>query len=188
MQTRIKKKLRTVEWDNTSGFKVGDKVYVVCRPGHIEETKINAWEAGVIEEKDKEPIIIIKKARLDIILIDDYFIDQKIGTEFVHFKYLYKTKKEAEKEAKFYPVKNISDKMWYEAIGDRDNDIEECELSSCCSNISDTRDLLIKCKKNKGLVGLEADWIKCLLESSGHADVGKRPVLKKIFKQLCIKF
>lgn len=115
------------------------------------------------------------------------------GFDATHSRYLFKTEKEAKKAAKWYKV-DLDDECYFLAIGsvrkgdkierssDNLDDIEDSELGICCANISDVRDYLMKCQKNKGLCQLDVDYVADCLNGCPLYDLGKN--LKKILNSI----
>lgn len=72
---------------------------------------------------------------------------------------------------KFYSTK-FDPIQWSFAIGDRDDkdpnsrfNIDNCDLASCCANISDARDILLFAKREGGLIEHDRKTLAKLLES-----------------------
>jgi hypothetical protein len=97
---------------------------------------------------------------------------------------IYSTEDEAKKLSSWFEVKGIRKRDWKTAIGDRKDDesLEEAELSRCCANISEARDLLLLCQKNSGLIQRDVNQLHYLLK--GHEAPLHKPVLDKILAKL----
>lgn len=82
---------------------------------------------------------------------------------------------------------SISEEEWFAAIGNRDEDeesIETCELSICCATISAIRDILIKAKKNGGLLYSDFVRLESYISYHGPMDMEKCPNLARIVSLL----
>ncbi len=132
--------------------------------------------------RDQEPQLVCTGYRLsawNFERMDDVFPRNEV----------YVTEAEAQELAQWNAVTDISEEEWQRAVGDRDDkdiDIEECELSRCCAIVSSIRDLLLECKKYKGLIERDRRKLRTLLGQHEHpAPQGQRPpILDKILGRL----
>jgi hypothetical protein len=177
-------------------FELDEEVWVICGPNSIMKTSIRAFQ-GIIFNSSKKSgnvIGIAKEAKLSNWILEDYFPEVGDGSA-VPFKYLTKDEDKAREWMKSYPVSMRSPEEWLIAIGDRDKQEDEigyiedgCELGSCCSNISDIRDCLIRCKEKGGLIGWEREDLQWKIDNSGHDIPEDHRFLDKIFSQLKIEW
>lgn len=105
---------------------------------------------------------------------------------------LYAKKREALKMARWCPIKGVSRREWFKAIGDpsKKNGLANCELQACCGWISSVREDLFQCKDEGGLIWRDVLKIK---DYFSHCDypLGEnrnRPkILDKILGQLGLR-
>ncbi len=82
----------------------------------------------------------------------------------------------------------ITEEQWELAIGDREKEThyEDCELQSCCANISRIRDLLLLCKKQKGMNASDIEELKETI--SDHEKPSPMVALNSILQQLGVEW
>lgn len=165
-------------------FEIGQKVYIPQRRG-VVETTVRSYEAVI--QKDNDGTLV---AAVTVYSIDRYVFFRGMRPLALEVKgyHIYADKAEAEKDSRFLDVK-ADEETWKLAIGDREEidqespyHIDNCNLGSCCGNISRIRDILLYCKEVKGLTVHECSEIKHLLKSHSEMTIGKS--LAIIFKQL----
>jgi hypothetical protein len=171
-----------IKFDTTPDFMPDTEAYAICGPDKYEKVEISAlycWVAPHQGEWLAAPI----KVRINKFIMSSYFKDKADDIGRMSLNRLVKTEEEAKRLTQFHKVE-LTDEQWYQAIGDRDEDesLEDCELSDCCSTISEIRTLLITCKENKGLIVWETEILQSLL--SDHSSYEQTQILDKIFKQL----
>jgi hypothetical protein len=184
------KELKQIDWENNSGFEIGDNVFLINGPNSVDKAVINAFSAIIFEDYNDNNILkaSVYRARLDIFCTRQYFKELEHDGDLIPLYFLTKSKEEADKWAKFYPVV-VSDNIWNRAIGKEEGvEDDECELGFCCSTIGEIRNYLMKCKNHRGLVGLEVIWLEDMVKSGTHEPCSfNRPNLKIIFEALGIK-
>ena len=92
------------------------------------------------------------------------------------------------KQSKTFVQVHVSANEWEQALGNREKEThhEDCELQSCCANISSIRDWLLQCKEDGGMV---QDDIQQLDEAlKAHDKPTETPVLESILKQLGLEW
>jgi len=180
-------------------LKLGEQVYVVYGPGKIKRARIDCYNAKVFEDPELGNVSCCPFAAVfSTYFTNDYF--GNINWNIVPFDFIAKDENQAKEWAKFYPVK-CSDEDWYKAIGSRpgsleisdENDeklesLDDCELGTCCSTISDIRSMLIKCRDHKGLIGMEIIHLRSIINNGSHDMPEDAFILEKILKQLKIKW
>ena len=79
--------------------------------------------------------------------------------------------KQDETALKWLPV-ILTDRQWGQAIGDGDGHshwtYRGSELSVCCGQVADMRNLLIRCRGAKGLHLIDRDQLQLLIDAHGH--------------------
>lgn len=182
-------------------FGLGKTVFVVLGPGHYCQGQITAYRSWVLES-DGKIIVLPNAVRLSTYTLTNYFDD--IDDDAVPFRYLTDNEGKASGWSRVIPVE-CSDEDWFKAIGERptfeeikkgaeektfdsEESIEECELASCCAGISNVRTILIKCQKNKGLIGWEVESLQEAVNNSGHDMAEDAPILTNILKQLNVEW
>ncbi|MFA5987126.1 MAG: hypothetical protein WC797_00530 [Candidatus Paceibacterota bacterium] len=148
-------------------FNAGQRVWVIVDgvAVYVEDVTIRSILFELCENgKGKPPVLICTGYRLS-----EY--NPGSGSFFSSPDEVYATKEVAEELAKWYPVKDVSEAEWKQAIGDRQDDesLDSCELPSCCANISDARDIFAKCQQKGGLIERDVRRVRGLLE--GHYPV-----------------
>lgn len=173
-------------------FELDSLVYVVCGPNEVVKTTICSFRGLIFNDLRLGTMAIAKEARISKLILNDYF--KEIEYEYVPFLYLTKTEEEATELAQWIPV-SLTDNEWLLSIGDRDikedlpGNIEDgCELGQCCANISEIRDVFIKCKEKGGMIELERRELKDRLEHSCHDMPEEHEILDKILKQLNLEW
>ena len=174
-------------------FELGEEVWVVCGPNHSMKTSIIAFRGMVINGIREKAIGIFREAKLSNLILEKYFADIDNG-DIVPLKYLTKDGDKAGEWMKFYPVRMNSNE-WLVTIGDRDikeneiGNIENgCELGSCCADISNIRDCLVRCQEKGGIIGWEREDLQGIIDNSCHNLPENHLFLDRIFSQLNIKW
>src|SRR3989344_2117327 len=152
-------------------YEIGQRVYVPQKDSPTQARIIRYnFEVSKVGEK------LLGKLR-------SYELDQgvilRLGDDFeltfsVHGSNICADRQKAEEYSRFLSV-DVDDEMWKRAIGDRDMkdenslyDIDNSGLPSCCADISEARDVLLYCQKQKGLIVYDRDWLKELLDGHEH--------------------
>src|SRR3989344_6957234 len=152
-------------------YKIGQQVYVPQKDSPTQARIIRYnFEVGKVEEK------LLGRLR-------NYELDKgvilRLGDDFeltfsVHESNICADRQKAEEYSKFLSV-DVDDEMWKRAIGNRDMKdenspygIDNSGLPSCCADISEARDVLLYCQKQKGLIVHDRDLLKELLDGHGH--------------------
>lgn len=170
-----------------SPYKLGQKVFIITGIGKYAETRVSYLSYWMCE--DKKQIVGIPRGIVitHVLFYDDYIIPQDDGLkQIIYFNedIIFKTNEEAKRASTFVPLNlDISPEQWIDAIGDRDTDIEDCDLPQCCAIISEMRSILIKCKEFKGLIQRDVDRLQFLAESHRFCPK-KYSVLESIFTTL----
>ena len=179
-----------VECDKLS-YETGDFIYVICGPDEWKETTVRTvvGEAALLEGKMK--FFQRGITAYNLFLTREYFDDtsyflEGVG-EVIPFHRIFKTAKEATLLSQFKKVKGIIDEEWISALGDREEPVslEKSELGICCAAISEARDILYKCRNNKGLIQLDINYLQSIMIS--HGMLSPCLVLNKIFEQLGVE-
>lgn len=159
-------------------FNVGDRVWIIKEKKAVENFVTAILFELVSASPGREPVLICTRYRLGMRNFEAK--DYQFGLDEVY------TEEEVKELVKWHPVKGLAKEEWKKAIGGRDDaeSLENCELSRCCAVISDTRDLLLKCQEEGGLI--ERD-VRTLCQYLGEHELPlKRKNLDKIFEQLGI--
>jgi len=181
-------------------FDLGETVFAILGPDNYCQGQVTAYRSWVTKDKDKI-LVIPTEARLSTFTLSDYFKD--IEQDAVPFRYLTDDEEQAKNWSGVIPV-DCSDEDWFKAIGKRpdiekmiakdkysydlEDSLEDSELGVCCANISAVRDMLIKCRDNKGLIGWEVERLQGLCRNSYHDFPEDAPTLTNILKQLNVKW
>ncbi len=169
-------------------FKTGTVVYLLIGPNEYQKTQVSKIEAFLIDsEQDGFCHVIPQRVQIQHMVFHyDYFKEYEncFETSCFYRNMLFFTEDEVKTASEFVKVSNISDEDWDKAVGNRetDEDFEECELQSCCSVISDIRDLFLKCRKFSGLIRFDIKRLSILLDH--HESEEEHVILKKILDQL----
>lgn len=169
-------------------FQIGEIIYVPQK-NRVVETRIVGYNARIGEENEN---------LLEIVLGYDiqHYVSVRRGidstmTGVVMEKDFYSDKNKAQQASEFLEV-NVEEEAWKLAIGDRSIEDENspyllgnCNLSLCCANLSEARDILLYCKNNKGLVVHDRDELAGLLNGHGREYDRQSPIVG-IFEQLKI--
>lgn len=148
-------------------FQPGDRVFAISPKGEIYEVGIRWVNARLFKEDTGNAFYLMSYEGSTM----NQFSNDVFDCSFTQNE-LYKTKKSAQKAARFIPIE-FSDDDWYKAIGlkkgvDRIDYAEDCDLQPCCANISAIRDSLNFCRQNKGLIFREKKRLQRILDNSGH--------------------
>lgn len=174
-------------WDG-SFVTIDDSAYAIIGPDDFSKVIISAFDCVLYFPDESSTFNLIPRiARIDKFLFTNYFEDQYIEPGYIRLNRLVKTKKEAIRLTKFYPVK-MNEKEWVKITGvrdDRTNIDEDCELTVCCAAISHIRDLLLKCKEKGGLIQYDIELIK--IEMKSCFPTGGINLLGKVLDQLAIE-
>ena len=88
----------------------------------------------------------------------------------------------------------MDEEAWRIAVGDRDvqdenspYSLENCNLSPCCADISEARDILLLCKKEGGLIVHDRDEMARYLFESHDFQYDAQSPIGKVFEQLQVK-
>ena len=187
----------------TPVFELDEEVWVICGPNHIMRSPIRAFQGLIFKDRKNKTACIAHSAKLSSLITDYYFDDMK-DVSIVPLKYLTKDEDKARGWMKVYPVLMI-DEEWLKAIGKRPNleeikksfknetfdsesSIDDSELGTCCANMSDIRDCLIRCQEKGGLTGWEREDLQWKINNSYHTIPENHVLLDKIFGQLEIRW
>lgn len=113
-------------------------------------------------------------------------------------RYVFKTKAEAEKAAKWWPV-TLNPTEWLKICGDRKaksdtaHSIENCELTIGCVNdgTSEIRSSLYKIQEDEGVMEVDRNILQLLIKRCANrpeALDNKESCITKLFKQLNLKW
>ena len=180
-------------------YQLGDVVFIVSDKDEITEGEVRSYIMEVGKGKDKliaYPRCITSNV---VFLQGDYFRGRgEQDFTLAPIDRVFRTKEKAEEKAKFFPV-CFGEEVWLKALGKRgelktidgepqwveekEYDIENSELPSCCASISSVRDILYMAQEKKGLIQLDIDVIICELGAC-CVDLENSPNLRKIFKEL----
>ena len=183
----MKQKRFSFHEEHHPSFEIGQKVFIVLGPDKYISTHVRSINCILGPSGSVNCMLYIPKYEFSNILFPNEYFDESEELVGVGEYRIFTKESEAKDRSLFINI-DIDKVEWDEAVGDRENEetIEECELSPCCSQISEIRDILLKCKKYGGLTRLEienAEWIeKVLLEH--NQDKERSPLLYKILEQL----
>lgn len=184
----------TIELRNPPPFELGQQVFVPIFSGHkkgtVAQATIALFNAMVFRSDDNQLSAVIKSAQFN------QWFDFARKDQDYQLSEFHATEAEALQALTFYAV-DCSAEDWQKITGmladgtrvEDDNNpqlasIDNSELTPCCANISDVRDLLFKCWQQGGLYQLDRDTIGVLL--AGHESPLTLLRLRKVLKQLGI--
>ncbi len=182
--------LEIIPWENSflPKFEIGQTVFVAHKDNgtakyDVHERFIHSIECRIVAWKNKAELITT-----------GYTLDQPIGHDFDVYVItpgnIFSTRQQAEDVIRWIPI-DLPYEVFKTALGcavfgDRDDDlIENCELQTCCANISYIRDTLIRAMLNRGLIAREADVVQSYLNE--HEKPEKYDNLKRITDALGMK-
>ena len=183
----MKQKHFSFHEEHHPSFEIGQRVFVVLGPDKYISTSVRSMNCILGPSVDGNCVLYSPKYEFSNFLFPNEYFDEQEEMAGVGEYRIFDKESEAKKMALFVKV-DMSSKEWDEAVGDRENEetIEECELLPCCSQISEIRDILLKCKKYGGLTKLEIDnitWIEGVL-TEHNKDKENSPLLYRILEQL----
>ena len=183
----MKQKHFSFHEEHHPSFEIGQRVFVVLGPDKYISTSVRSINCILGPSGNGNCNLYIPKYEFSNILFPNEYFNEYEELLGVGEYRIFGKESEAKKMSTFISV-DIDKKSWDEAVGDRENEetIEECELSPCCSVISDIRDILLKCKEYAGLTKLEINnvsWIEDVLVEH-KKDKENSPLLYRILGQL----
>ena len=185
-----------IEFDKPR-FEIGEYVWMVCAPNHSALVEIRNFNALIYQDRFGKCLAHAVSAKINSYIIDGWFDD--IDHDTVPFKYMTKDEEEAKRWMKPWTV-DLTDGEWFKTIGkrptfeelhksavektfDSEDSLEESELGSCCSTLSDIRDIFITCRDKGQITGWERELLQKLL--NGNHDKHKdTPLLDRVLEQL----
>jgi len=179
---------KTFEFQNQPDLQIDQKVWVVLGPNNVKETQVRMFECSILPgPDDKKLVLILRKVTVFACSFGCRYYDDEPGESSFNRWRLFDTEDEANKMAEFLPIE-LSPEEWNTSIGDRkapedsEYNLEECELASCCANISEIRDMFLRCKKHGGLIRLDTMYLGQLFLT--HSKPENSPILDGIIKKL----
>lgn len=171
-------------------FDIGQKVFIVLGPDSYIEANVRIINCVIAKSDSGSCALYLPKYEFDCILFpNDYFKDGEdlIGVQ----EYRVFDNEEKAKEMSSFVKVDIENDKWDDAIGNREDEetIDGCELAPCCANISKIRDILLKCKKYKGLTKMEIEdmaWSLRALEEHNYSEE-LIPLVYEILTKLGVK-
>lgn len=161
-------------------FSPGDEVWIASNP--VYWTSIRTIPVSLVNVDDENYLAWF-----------GYYETDKVTTSMlpsvnpfeINDMYVFSTAKEAVTASKWTPIK-FSDDEWLRLIGDRDieDSIEEAELSPCCAEISDIRDMLFNVKRRKGVMEIDREMLINSIKNHGDFKVSQDSLLANLLKQL----
>lgn len=171
----------------TPKFKIGEKVWCINVGRRVESTEVLSIRFELFNEQGKE-LLVCRGYNLRMLNLNTE--DEHRNLDCWPAKEVYATEHEAKVLAKLHAVEDVSEEDWTKAIGNPDDEesFEKSELTPCCAEISNLRDLLMKCRKNKGLIERDMITLRRFCLKGSHMPTNPIPTLKKILEKLDIKF
>jgi len=167
-------------------FNIGQKIYVPER-NRVLETTIYGYEA-IISEENGNLLGGVSGYSIEHLVSIRRGSDSDI-TNVVRARDFYEDKDKAKEASKFLEVK-VDEETWKIAIGDREAEdenspynLQNCNLSICCADISEARDILIFCRKYNGLIAHDRNELADLVNGHGFNYDTQSPI-GRIFEKL----
>ncbi len=183
----MKQKHFSFHEEHTPSFEIGQKVFVVLGPDKYIFTSVRSINCILGLSETGSCMLYIPKYEFSNIFFPNEYFDELEESIGIGEYRIFEKESEAKSMSSFIKV-SISEQDWDNAIGNRENEetIEECELSPCCFQISEVRDILLRCKKHGGLTKLEIgniSWIESALTENNN-NKEKSPLLYNILEHL----
>jgi len=164
-------------------------IWVIMGPDEFVKTVVRGFEC-VLTGSEKNKLSLIPKKVVTgqalIYMTNRYYDYDEEYMESIDRRRIVTSENEAEKAVELTNV-YLHEHEWEKAIGDlKRKNTGNCELKSCCGNISTIRDMFMHCRRNNGLIRLDIDTLKDLLLT--HEPPKTRDILDKILKQLGLEW
>jgi hypothetical protein len=169
-------------------FKIGQTVFLPCKNG-VSATKITGYISHVNQSPEGKLISGVRLYQINTVGIERIGSETVLNNELTGRNF-YTDKAKAQSASRFLEV-DIDNELWKIAIGDREikdenspYSLSNCNLKRCCANISEARDILCLCIKQKGLLVHDRDEMRGLIFDGHDFKYNSGSPIDKIFRQL----
>lgn len=182
-------------------FNSFDEVYVANNGkgwSRVDKTTVRSVPVDYFEFEDKgEKHTFLKwSGWYELSLLT--FQQKYLPATWCNSRYVFKTKTEAERAAKWWPV-TLTKAEWLKVCGDRkakeeaEHSIENCELTIGCVNdgTSTIRDCLYKVQEDEGMMEVDRNILQLVIKNCENRPAAlddKGSCITKLFKQLNLKW
>jgi len=152
-------------------YSIGSTVYVPQKEGAIT-TKVTGYLVEVRDVGRDQPLGNVQRYLLERMVMFRGQTERDLNNEVLR-EYLYPSLEEAQAASRFIPV-NADILSWLGAIGERKVSEDSTyshhnsQLGVCCACLSNARDILTYCQKEKGLIVHEKNALVRELRGCGN--------------------